>query len=101
MTSSEPFPVRSATASSIVLVGLAVGLEGAVAVAQQDQHVAVGIADQQVELAVASHVGDGQAVGFRGTGVGDRGQEAALAVAQEDAQPGGGEHGQVDDAVAD
>ena len=29
------------------------GLEGAVAVAEQDQHVAVGVADQEVELAVA------------------------------------------------
>ena len=34
------------------LVGLVVGREGAVAVAEQDQHVAVGVADQQVELAV-------------------------------------------------
>ena len=34
------------------LVGLVVGLEGAVAVAQQHQDVAVGVADEQVELAV-------------------------------------------------
>ncbi len=47
------------------LVGLAIGLEGAVAVADQDQHVAVGVADQQVELAVARQVGDRQPVGFR------------------------------------
>ena len=35
------------------LVGLVVGLEGAVAVAEQHQDIAVGIADEQVELAVA------------------------------------------------
>ena len=46
------------------LVGLVVGLERAVAVAQQHQDVAVGVADEQVELAVAVDVGDGQAVGF-------------------------------------
>ena len=67
------------------LVGLVVGLEGAVAVAQQHQDVAVGVADEQVELAVASEVGDGQPVGFRRHRVGGRGQEAALAVAQVDA----------------
>ena len=60
------------------LVGLVVGLEGAVAVAQQHQDVAVGIADEQVELAVAREVGDGQPVGFRRHRVGGRRQEAPL-----------------------
>ena len=77
-----------------------VGLERAVAVAHQDQHVAVGIAHEQVELAVARQVGDGQPVGFRGHGVRGRRQEAALAVAEVDAQPVRGENGQVVDAVA-
>ena len=67
MTSLVPLPVRSATASVDVLVRLVIGLEGAVAVAHQDQDVAVGIADEEVELAVAGDVGDGQAVGFGGT----------------------------------
>ena len=40
------------------LVGLAVGPEGAVAVAQQDQHVAEEVADQQVGDAVAVDVGE-------------------------------------------
>ena len=82
------------------LVGLVVRLEGAVAVAQQHQHVAVGVADQEVELAVAGEIGDGQPVGFRRHRVGGRRQEAPLAVAEVDAHAGSGEHGQVVDAVA-
>ena len=46
-----------------VLVGSLVRLERAVAVAQQHQHVAELVADQQIELAVAVDIGDGQARG--------------------------------------
>ena len=46
------------------LVGLAIGAEGAVAVALQDEQVAVGVADQEVGDAVAIDVGDGQAGGL-------------------------------------
>ncbi len=77
------------------------GAEGAVAVADEDQHVAVGVADQEVELAVAQEVGDGQPGGIDAGVVGHRGREAALAVAQIDAHAVGGEDGQVGDAVAD
>ena len=45
-------------------------------------------------------VGDSQAVGFRRHRVSGRGQKAPLAVAEVDAQPVGGEDGQVVDAVA-
>ena len=76
------------------------GPEGAVAVADEDQHVAIGVADQEVELAVAQEVGDGQAGGIGAGVVGHRGREAALAVAQVDAHAVGGEDGQVGDAVA-
>ena len=82
------------------LVGLVVGLERAVAVAQQHQDIAVGVADEQVELAVAVDVGDGQAVGFGRHRVGGRRQEAPLAVAEVDAHAVGGQDGQVVDAVA-
>ena len=64
------------------LVGLAIGPEGAVAVAQEDQHIAVGVADQEVGHAVAVDVGDRQAGGLGPGVVGDRRLEAALAVAQ-------------------
>ncbi|MBV8382916.1 MAG: VCBS repeat-containing protein, partial [Planctomycetaceae bacterium] len=47
------------------LVGLVVRLEGAIAVAHQDQDVAVGVADQEVELAIAQQIGDRQPIGFR------------------------------------
>ena len=50
------------------LVGLAIGLEGAVAVAQQHQDIAERVADEQVGLAVVVDVGDGQAGGV-GAGV--------------------------------
>ena len=98
--SLEPLPVEVGDGQLDGLVGLVVRPESAVAVADQDQHVAVGVADQQVELAVARQVGDRQAVGFRRHRVGGRGQEPALAVAQVDAQPVGGEHGQVLDPIA-
>ncbi len=49
------------------LVGVSVGLEGSIALAEQHQDVAVGVADQEVEFAVAVDVDDGQAVGFDGT----------------------------------
>ena len=45
--------VRSATASAMAWLASRSGCEGAVAVAQEHQHVAVGVADEQVELAVA------------------------------------------------
>ncbi len=35
------------------LVGFVVGREGTVAIAEQDQDIAVGVADQQIELAIA------------------------------------------------
>ena len=46
-----------------VLVGLAIGAEGAVAVALQDEQIAVRVADQEVGHAVAIDVGDRQAGG--------------------------------------
>ena len=47
-----------------VLVGLAIGAEGAVAVALQDEQIAVRVADQEVGDAVAIDIGDRQAVGL-------------------------------------
>ena len=46
-----------------VLVGIAIGPEGAVAVAQEHEDIAVGVADEQVELAVAVDVGEVRPVG--------------------------------------
>ncbi len=46
------------------LIDLVVRLEGAVAVAQQHQDVAEGIANEQVGLAVVGDVGDGQPGGI-------------------------------------
>ena len=67
------------------LVGLAIGAEGAVAVALEDEHVAVSVADQEVGHAVAIDVGDRQAGGL-GAGVVAHGRlETSLAVAQQDA----------------
>ena len=67
-----------------------VGLEGAVAVAGQDEDVAVGVADEQVEVAVGSaaagpgDVGDGDAGRIVAGRVGGEEGEIAVAVAEVD-----------------
>ena len=77
-----------------------VGLEGSIAFAQQHQDIAIGIADQEVEFAVSRQIGEGQPVGLGADRVGDRRQEATLAVAEIDAHATRGENGQVVDSVA-
>ena len=92
--------MRSTTASVDGLVSLVVGLEGSIAFAQQHQDIAIGIADQEVEFAVSRQIGEGQPVGLGADRVGDRRQEATLAVAEIDAHATRGENGQVVDSVA-
>ena len=84
-----------------VLVGAVIGLERAVAVAQEHQEIAVGVADEQVGLAVVVDVGDGQAGGIGSGGDGERiGQEASLAIAAIDGHAAGAQDDRVRDAVA-
>ena len=83
------------------LVSLVVGLERAIAVAQQHQDIAIGIADQAgrvCRLPVRS--ARVSPVGLGADRVGDRRQEATLAVAEIDAHATRGENGQVVDSVA-
>ena len=91
-------PVRSATARS-VLVRPPVGLEGAIALAQQGQDVAVGGADEQVRLAVAVDVGDRKS-GRIGPDI-DRGllHEPTPPVTEMDRHSVEAEQGEVGDAV--
>ena len=63
-----------------LLVEVLTGLERAVAVADQDLHVAQRVADEQVGVAVAVQVGDRQAVGLEADVVLGRRQEASLAI---------------------
>ena len=93
MKSGVPSPVEVGHGQGDGLVGLAIGLEGAVAVAQEDQDVAVRVADEQVGVAVVVDVGDGQAGGIGAGVVGDRRREAPLAVAEIDAHALGGRGG--------
>ena len=82
------------------LLGAAVGPEGAVAVAEQDQDVAEVVADEQVGPAVGVDVGDAQAGGVAAGVDGEGRAEAAPAVAPPDGDAVGGQHGQVVEAVA-
>ncbi len=82
------------------LICLAVGREGAIAVAEKYQDITINIADQDVELAVVRQVNEAQPIRFRGHRVSRRGQESPLTIAQEDAHPVGGEHSQVFEAIA-
>ena len=70
------------------LVGLAIGAEGAVAVALQDEQIAVSVADQEIGYSVAIDVGDRQAGGLEPRIVAHGLLETSLAVAQHDASPG-------------
>ena len=78
------------------------GREAPLTVAQEHEHVAVAVADEQVGEAVAVDVGDGQAgrVGADIVGLCPGLVEPALAVAEVDGHAVGPEHGQVADAVA-
>ena len=67
-----------------LLVEVLDGLERAVAVADQDLHVAQRVADEQVGIAVAVQVRDGQAIGLEADVVLRRRQEASLAVSYVD-----------------
>ncbi len=81
------------------LIRRLVGLERPVAAAQQDQQVAMGVTDEEVEVAVAIQIGGRQAGGIRSDIVGNRRQEAALAIAEEDTQPLGTENCQIAGAI--
>src|SRR5438477_601427 len=64
----------------------AVGLEGAVGIAQQDDHVVAGsVGDDDVGSAVAVHVGYRHGIRVRAGAEGALGLEGAVAVAQEHA----------------
>src|SRR5262249_11789348 len=71
-----------------------------IAVTEQHQHVAVVVADGEVEGAVAVDVAHGQPA-RRGAGVGGEGaHEPAAAVADKDLDAGPRQHGDVEPAVA-
>ena len=77
-----------------LLVEVSDRLERAVAVTDQDLHVAQRVADEQVGLAVAGQVGDRQAIGFKSNVDQGRRQEASVAVTAVDEESIGAEDGQ-------
>ena len=77
-----------------LLVEVLRGLERAVAVSDQDLHVAQGVAHEQVGVGSAGQVRDRQAVGLEADVDLGRRQEATVAVAVLDVEPVGGEDGQ-------
>ena len=94
MNAAGAVPFGGVDGQRHLLVEIADGLERTVAVSEQDLHVAQGVADEQVGIAVTIQVGDGQAVGLEThVDLGGR-EEATLRRCCVDEEPVGRQNGQ-------
>ena len=62
------------------LIGFVLGSKVPLPLPSSTRNVAIGVADQQIELAIAEKIGEGQPDGFRRHSVGCRRQEPALTI---------------------